>query len=208
MFVIGICTAMLFMNAWVLFGHRSVLGTDSRDQAPKNQAFPLMRLWVGFALILLAQTAGLYRRILLEMGYWRPMTLWEAGLDFLPLPANGMTFTLGFLVFVFGLVLRLYSIWLLGRLFTFEVGIRVDHEIIEVGPYRYIRHPSYTGYGLMLVGISIAYASLLGLIVSVAALTLFLHFRIPEEEEVLIYHFGDRYKVYMSRTKRLLPFVF
>src|SRR5260370_36736658 len=49
----------------------------------------------------------------------------------------------GFLLFLGGLILRWYSIGYLGRYFTVDVSISAEHKLIDSGPYRYIRHPTY-----------------------------------------------------------------
>src|SRR5438105_1197408 len=51
----------------------------------------------------------------------------------------------GFVLFVFGIVLRWYAIAYLGKFFTVDVSVRSDHKVIDTGPYKYVRHPSYTG---------------------------------------------------------------
>jgi protein-S-isoprenylcysteine O-methyltransferase len=50
---------------------------------------------------------------------------------------------LGF--FAAGVSLRWYSVVYLGRLFTYDVAIAADHQVIDSGPYRQIRHPAYAG---------------------------------------------------------------
>ena len=60
------------------------------------------------------------------------------------------------LVFVgAGAFLRLWSYHTLGELFTFEVVVRPDHKLITSGPHAYVRHPSYTGVALLLLGVQL-----------------------------------------------------
>lgn len=61
------------------------------------------------------------------------------------LPARHWFDLFGVCVFVIGLAVRLYSILYLGRFFTINVAIATDHRLIDSGPYRFVRHPSYTG---------------------------------------------------------------
>ena len=66
------------------------------------------------------------------------------------LPNSRLCNTAGFWLFALGLLFRFYSIVYLGRLFTPNVAIAKDHQLIDSGPYRFIRHPTYTGF-LMIV---------------------------------------------------------
>ncbi|HWA08551.1 MAG TPA: isoprenylcysteine carboxylmethyltransferase family protein [Opitutaceae bacterium] len=111
-------------------------------------------------------------------------------------------------LFACGIALRWYSILLLGHFFTVNVAIASDHRLIDVGPYRYLRHPSYTGALLQFLGLGLCignYASLALLLIPV-----FLAFRrrMEVEEAALTEAFGDDYRAYMCRTRRLVPFVY
>jgi len=107
-----------------------------------------------------------------------------------------------------GLALRWYSILYLGRFFTVNVAIASDHHVIDTGPYRFIRHPSYTGALLGFIGLGITYANWLSLIIVVLpVLTAFLR-RIGIEERALSQALGEPYTQYMARTKRLIPGVY
>ena len=60
----------------------------------------------------------------------------------------------GVVLFVAGLILRWWAIIILGRFFTVDVTIEKDHELVERGPFRIVRHPSYTGVLLAFVGLA------------------------------------------------------
>ena len=63
-------------------------------------------------------------------------------------------------LFVAGLILRWWAIIMLGRFFTVDVTIEKDHELVERGPFRIVRHPSYTGVLLAFVGLGSVAAQL------------------------------------------------
>ena len=44
----------------------------------------------------------------------------------------------------------------LGRFFKFTVVVQADHQVVDTGPYRLIRHPSYTGLLMIELGLGIA----------------------------------------------------
>src|SRR5580658_4973318 len=78
---------------------------------------------------------------------------------------------LGDALFVAGIALRWYAIVYLGRFFTVNVAIAADHRLIDAGPYRYVRHPSYTGALMAFLGLGLCldnWASLAALVVPVS----------------------------------------
>ncbi len=115
---------------------------------------------------------------------------------------------LGIAVLMIGLAIRWYSIIYLGRFFTVNVAIAADHRLIDTGPYRRVRHPSYTGALLAFLGLAICMQNWLSvLILMVGTLAAFLY-RIHVEETALSGAFGERYRLYMQRTARLIPKVY
>jgi protein-S-isoprenylcysteine O-methyltransferase len=115
---------------------------------------------------------------------------------------------LGAALCLMGLALRWYSIIYLGRFFTVNVAIASDHQVIDSGPYRLIRHPSYTGALLGFIGLGITYANWLSLIIVVLPVLAAFMRRIGIEEVALSEALGERYTQYMARTKRLIPGVY
>ena len=107
-----------------------------------------------------------------------------------------------------GMALRLYSISLLGRYFTFEVAVHADQPVIEAGPYRYIRHPSYSGALITITGLGLALGNWAGLIALLGCMAVAYAYRIPIEESALVAALGEPYEKYMRRTHRLVPFIF
>lgn len=114
----------------------------------------------------------------------------------------------GLLVFLGGVGLRFYSIRVLGRFFTPTVTFQPEQTLVQNGPYRYLRHPSYTGIWLAFSGIGLMMFGWL----QCAALTIFpllgLIYRIHVEEHVLTHELGSVYRDYASRTWRLIPYIY
>jgi protein-S-isoprenylcysteine O-methyltransferase len=110
--------------------------------------------------------------------------------------------------FGLGLALRWYSISYLGRFFTVNVAIHSRHEIIDTGPYRFIRHPSYTGALLAFLGLALTLGNWLSLIVVMVPIMLAFGWRMSTEETALASALGSPYVNYMRRTKRLVPFTY
>ncbi len=116
--------------------------------------------------------------------------------------AAGVTF------FVGGLILRWYSIFYLGRFFTVDVAIAPDHQLIDSGPYRFIRHPSYAGALMAFLGFAICIGNWVSMLAIMVPITWAFLRRIGIEEPALRAGLGEAYITYSARTKRLIPFVF
>jgi protein-S-isoprenylcysteine O-methyltransferase Ste14 len=122
---------------------------------------------------------------------------------------NGQMFAVaGVFLFVVGLFLRWWAIITLGRFFTVDVTIEKDHELVERGPFRVVRHPSYTGVLLAFVGFALTLRSWAALLVILVPIFAAFIRRMNVEEDALSRALGSRYADYMRRTKRLVPFVY
>ena len=105
-----------------------------------------------------------------------------------------------------GLALRWWAVHVLGRFFTIDVAIHDAHTVIETGPYRWIRHPAYTGTLLTLTGIGLALGTWLGLALIALFATIGFTNRIRVEEAALSASLGEPYRSYAARTRRLIPY--
>lgn len=113
----------------------------------------------------------------------------------------------GAAVALIGIALRGWSVRTLGQYFTYIVRVSSDQQVVEAGPYRLIRHPSYAGGLLTGIGIGLSMRYGLGpLLIGGAMLASYL-IRIRVEERALAEGIGEPYRAYMTRTKRLVPFV-
>lgn len=121
----------------------------------------------------------------------------------------GQIFALtGVVLFVAGLFLRWWAIITLGRFFTVDVVIENDHEVVERGPFRLVRHPSYTGVLLAFVGFALTLRNWAALLIVLVPIFAAFIRRMNVEEDALSRALGSRYADYMRRTKRLVPFVY
>jgi len=114
----------------------------------------------------------------------------------------------GVALFVAGLNIRWYSIIHLGRFFTVNVAIAADHRLIDTGPYRFVRHPSYTGALMAFLGLGLCLDNWASLVVMVVPVFLVFLWRMRVEEAALLQGLGEPYRDYMNRTKRLIPAVY
>jgi protein-S-isoprenylcysteine O-methyltransferase Ste14 len=116
-------------------------------------------------------------------------------------------FALGLVLLAGGLALRWWAIVTLDRFFVGTIHIPAGHRIVTAGPYRRLRHPSYTGGWLFFAGIGLACGNWLGLAVCAALPLAGLVLRIAPEERALRAAAPGEYEAYARRTDRLIPFV-
>ncbi|MGA3199776.1 MAG: isoprenylcysteine carboxylmethyltransferase family protein [Halobacteriota archaeon] len=116
-------------------------------------------------------------------------------------------FYLGIGLMIAGIVLRQWSIAVLGRYFSRTVGVQEGQAVVDRGPYRLVRHPAYTGSLLTMVGLGFVLQSWGAVLVLIAFFGMAFGYRIHVEEGVLTSKLGDEYVAYAKRTKRLIPYV-
>lgn len=114
----------------------------------------------------------------------------------------------GLAVGLAGLGLRLWAMRTLGRFFTMPITLAEDHRIVQDGPYRWIRHPSYTGNFLAALGMSLIFGTLAGILVTLVLCFGIYAYRIRVEEATLVSRFGPSYQTYRKATSRLLPKIY
>ncbi|MGI8452174.1 MAG: methyltransferase family protein [Streptosporangiaceae bacterium] len=124
----------------------------------------------------------------------------------LPWPGGPVwPFAAGMVLIVGGLGLRAWSIITLGRFFQYFIKVQPGHRVVTGGPYRFVRHPSYTGIALILTGIALACDDVWGLLAVAVLAGLGLAVRIRAEERQLTDSLGEEYERFAARRKRLVP---
>ncbi len=116
-------------------------------------------------------------------------------------------FWAGIVTMLCGLAFRWYAIRTLGKFFTRTVATRAGQFVVDSGPYRLIRHPSYSGGLLMFLGMGIAMTNWAALLSVLAGALAGYLWRIHVEEQALCAALGEPYRAYMLRTRRLIPHV-
>jgi len=165
-------------------GLREALGGSSGSVLDRGTKQVLVVLWVGgmFASAFIARVPSL-----------------RVGAN------TWLTFGIGIGVLAAGIALRLWAVWSLGRYFRREVTIEPGQSVHRGGPYRFVRHPAYTGDILIAAGFGLAWGSWVGAAVALV-LTLAGHLpRIHVEEGELERAFGDSYESFALGRARLVP---
>lgn len=158
---------------------------DRQDQGSKRVL--ILACWIAFMLCVALSI--LVRSAQLEMDPWIPIGV-------------------GVICILLGLWLRVWAVRTLGRFFRRTVMVQGAHRVVQEGPYRFIRHPSYTGFLLSGIGIGLIFGNWLGLVVLFMIVFLAFLQRIAVEEGVMLRELGEPYQAYMKRTKRLVPFLY
>lgn len=107
---------------------------------------------------------------------------------------------------VAGVVILLWARTILGSNWSGAVTLKENHELIQRGPYAYVRHPIYSGLMLLGLGTAIHYATLGGFVLLVLCWVGFAE-KMRQEEQLMTEHFPDRYPAYRARVKAIVPFV-
>ncbi len=115
------------------------------------------------------------------------------------------TLLLGVAIACLGTLVRAWSILTLGTFFRRDVMVETGQAVIRKGPYRWLRHPSYTGTLVNTFGLALAFGSWVGAVLAVTIATLGHLPRIRVEEAELRNGLGDAYVGYASTTARLVP---
>lgn len=176
---------LVWLASEVVIGIRSLL-------APRGRRSDR---WSGPALVV-----GVYLAVAVGMGAAR------RDAQFAITAGRSELFALGLAVAAAGIALRWYAVLTLGRFFTTRVQTTSEQTVVESGPYRWIRHPSYTGGLLTILGVLMCSTNWISLACFLLAVPGFLY-RIRVEEGALMAGLGRPYVDYMRRTKRLVPFV-
>jgi protein-S-isoprenylcysteine O-methyltransferase Ste14 len=106
---------------------------------------------------------------------------------------------------ILGFVLLQWAQVSLGKSWSDTPRMMTDQELVTRGPYRYIRHPIYTAF-LLILGSTLFISSnwLIGVCL-IAMTSLEIVSRVQYEESLMIEYFGEQYRLYMERTGRILP---
>lgn len=123
----------------------------------------------------------------------------------LRIPDHVLVVLAGVIVIWVGLAIRLWAVMTLAGSFRTTIEVDTGQSVVSRGPYRWIRHPSYTGLLLILIGVGIGIGNWLAVAVCFILPPFALLYRIRWEEAELIRVLGDAYSAYESRTKRLIP---
>jgi protein-S-isoprenylcysteine O-methyltransferase Ste14 len=117
-------------------------------------------------------------------------------------------FTIGIILIITGLIIRMTSIYTLKQQFTYTITKIESHELIETGLYKWIRHPGYLGQLIIFLGISVSLSNWLSVILMMISVLIGYTYRIKTEERFMVEQIGQKYIDYQARTKKIIPMIF
>jgi protein-S-isoprenylcysteine O-methyltransferase Ste14 len=139
---------------------------------------------------------------------WLTITLGLSGGFFLSRSASQFWMGFGWPLLISGLIIRWIAILQLGRSFTVDVAINENSKLKTDGIYERVRHPSYLGLILIVIGFSSMMCSFYSFLVFVIPVFMAILYRISVEEKLLIREYGNSYIEYMKTTKKIIPGIY
>lgn len=120
------------------------------------------------------------------------------------IPRSAAIENIGLLLTVAGIALAIWARFYIGQNWSGNVTIKVGHELIRTGPYRWVRHPIYSGILLAIFGTALAKGEAVG-VISIALFWLGFLIKSRKEEEFMRKTFGEQYVEYSRMTGALVP---
>ncbi|TDQ04364.1 methyltransferase family protein [Labedaea rhizosphaerae] len=157
-----------------------------------------------------AKVADVRAEVVFRAAFFGAVLLWPLGRAVVPaagLGAGAWLFVLGMVIGWLGLLLRWWSFVSLGKYFTVTVRTSEDQAVVTRGPYRVLRHPSYTGLLLVFVGGGLVVGNWVSAAGAVVVLLIALVHRLRLEEQALYAALGERYRQFAANRARLIPHV-
>ena len=173
-------------------------------------AFSAGELWQAFRLRRGVAHASALGEVVFRVLFFIGILLLPLAASVAPgavIPGGVGAFVVGAVAGWLGLLLRWWCFVALGRYFTLVLKATSDQVVVERGPYRFLRHPSYTGLLLALLGCGVMLGNWVATLTSFAVLLAAVVYRVRIEERALIASLGDAYRVFAKHRARLVPFI-
>lgn len=148
---------------------------------------------------------GLLQPFLLILAYLENLNIISL---FIPIWNDPIVAYIGIIFLIIGGIIMIISRIQLGKYGTPVVHTGEDHKLVTKGLYKIVRHPMYFGGIFMMLGPYLAFRSIFVLTGIIILDIYLLNMRIKIEEETLIRAFGVDYRIYIKRTKKLVPFIY
>ncbi|NSL87849.1 methyltransferase family protein [Chitinophaga solisilvae] len=180
------------IGCWILFcSYWLLLRNKTKENIKVRTAKERFMGALGYFLIF----SSLYAPLLMTGGIGRRI-----------LPADVVLQTAGVVLCITGILICIWSRYLLGKNWSGGVTAKKDHELVMTGPYRFVRHPIYTGFITAVTGTTLVTGGLAAIIMTLI-FALGLCIKINQEEILLSNLFPEAYTAYQQHTRKLIPFI-
>jgi protein-S-isoprenylcysteine O-methyltransferase Ste14 len=146
---------------------------------------------------------------LVLLGMWL-LFGWASGIAWLDGPAFPVTTAIamsGVAITLAGVTFAIWARVMLGRNWSGVITVKEGHTLVRSGPYRFVRHPIYTGMLTAVAGTALTHGSMRG-VVALPFVALGFWLKTRTEEGFMVQEFGEDYRRYMHEVRALVPFVF
>jgi len=195
----GIITVMTYASFVIIFWFIFILYWGISAIGVKKDIRRGSSWWINFCIRVVLIIALIW---VLNLGIFS--SFWVSA-NSLPFFSNPIIQTIGVIFAGAGIAFAIWARRNLGRNWSGTPQIKVGHELVTSGPYRFVRHPIYTGMITALFG-----SALVGgpsWCVAFIIFTIVFIMRIKKEEKFMMQLFPDQYPAYRARTKAIVPFV-
>ncbi len=152
-------------------------------------------------------TSAAAHRIPVGLGWWMlAYPLLPPPMNWVLIPRPDWVRVIGAVVCVFGLYVTIWARRTLAGNWSSDVTFKHGHELVKAGPYRFVRHPIYTGLLVMCLGSAIEIGRLRCWL-SIVVVGIGFWIKLKQEESLMLRHFPDEYPGYQKQVKALVPFV-
>ena len=154
-----------------------------------------------------SRLSALAHRIPVGLGWWL-LIYWQfpPPLNLKLIPRTDLTLFAGAMICAYGLWVTIWARRTLAGNWSSDVTFKQGHELVRTGPYRFVRHPIYTGLLVMCLGTAIGNGQL-RCFLAIVVVGLGFWIKLSQEERLLLRHFPDEYPAYQKQVKALVPFI-
>jgi protein-S-isoprenylcysteine O-methyltransferase Ste14 len=151
--------------------------------------------------------SALTHRLPVGLGWWLlAYPLLPPPMNFVLIPHTDLARLIGVVICVYGLFVTIWARWMLAGNWSSDVTFKQGHDLVQTGPYRFVRHPIYTGLLVMSLGTAVEIGRL-HCWLSIVLTGIGFWIKLSQEERLLLRHFPDDYPAYQKQAKALVPFV-
>lgn len=179
---------------WIIVMGYWLISAFSAKKVKTQESFLKQFLYYWFPLIIAV--------LLLGPGEWFGHSLLRENF----VPHSNLVGGIGLSISIIGAIIACWSRYKLGRNWSLSVQRKENHELIQSGIYKIVRHPIYTGLLLLFIGNTLIVGDYRG-ILAVLIVSISFWIKLNKEEKLLIETFGNQYKEYKNKTKALIPFI-